>query len=84
MSDRDEQRAGLELVRLARLDVTEAQTRDVVVADHLVDGVRRQEVDLVVRDRAGDHDLRRAELVAPVNQRDPDAEARQEERLLER
>ena len=56
----------------------------VVVAEHLVDGRVREELDLVVRAGAVEHDLRRAELVAPVDQRDLRAEARQEQRLLHR
>ena len=57
---------------------------DLLVAEHLVDDRVRDDLDLVVRADAVEHDLRRAELVAPVDQRDPRAEARQEQRLLHR
>src|SRR5581483_8986735 len=49
-----------------------------------VDDERRQELDLLVRTRAVEHDLRRAELVAAVYQRHLRRELRQEERLLHR
>ena len=84
VTDRDEQRAGLDLVRLAGLRMPQPQAADVFVAEYLVDDVRRQEVDLVAGNGAVDHDLRGAELVAPVHERDPDPEARQEQRFLER
>ena len=44
----------------------------------------RDELDLLVGPGAVDHDLRRAELVAPVHERDLRGELRQEDRLLHR
>src|SRR5438045_5925 len=62
---------------------TRRRQRGVAGADDLLAEVRRHEVDLVVRACAVDHDMRSAELVAPVDKRYSQAEARQEERLLE-
>jgi len=54
------------------------------VSEHLLDRVRGQELDLAVLAGAVDHDLRGAELAAPVDDRHRQPEAGEEERLLER
>src|SRR6476646_10731965 len=54
-------------VRLARLRVAEPDAADRLVPEHLVHGVRRLELDLVVVARAVDHDLRGAELVSAMD-----------------
>src|SRR6185295_8531286 len=84
VADRDEEALRVDLLLLARLDVAEDDTGDGRVADDLLDDEGRHEVDLLVRAGPVDHDPRRAELAAPVDQRHLRAELRQEERLLER
>src|SRR6185437_8116177 len=78
VADRNEERAGGDLACLAGLGMAKAKPRDEVVAEHFLDDERRQEVDLVVRAGALDHDLRRTEIVAAMDERHADAEARQE------
>ena len=52
--------------------------------EELLDDVRRQQLDVLGRLRALEHDLRRAELVAAVHDADLGAELREEDRLLHR
>ena len=56
----------------------------VPLAEHLVDDRVQHELDLLVLPRAVDHDRRRAELVAPVDDHDLAREPREERRLLHR
>src|SRR5881296_1943730 len=60
--------ARLDLAQLARLGMAQADARQRGFAEHLLDDVRRQDLDLLVRASAVDHDLRRTELVAPVDE----------------
>src|SRR6185312_8081324 len=81
--DRDEEPVRGHLSRLVRVEVAQADRgRLAVLGEHLVDDVRRQELDLLVVARAVEHDLRRAELAAPVDQADLRRELCQEDRLL--
>ncbi len=71
--------------RLVGLRAAQAQRLDLLVADDLLDDLGvEDEVELVVRLGAVDHDPRGAELVAAVHEVDARRELRQEERLLER
>jgi hypothetical protein len=84
VSDRREQPVGLELPSLAGVDVTQSHAGDAVFTEHLVDDGIGDPLDLVVCMRAVEHDLRGAELVAPVHDRDLRRETCQEGRLLHR
>ena len=86
VADRDEEAVGLDLACLARLRVAEPEAGHVAVAfsEHLVDDGVQHELDLLVLARAVDHDRRRAELVAAVDDHDLAREPRQERRLLHR
>jgi len=64
-----------------RAGIAQDQAGDLHVAEYLRNLCVGDELDLVVRDRTVDHDLRGAEVVATVNQRHLDSEARQEQRF---
>src|SRR5205814_4314910 len=83
VADRHEQAVRLDLPRLARLGAAEPQALDLRVAQYLDDLRVEDEVELVVRAGAVDHDLLGAELVAAVHQVHLRGELREEERLLE-
>ena len=72
--DRDEEAVGLELAHLAGARVAQAHGGHLALADDLVDHGVGDELDLLVRPRAVEHDRRGAELVAPVH--DGDAASR--------
>src|SRR4051812_25096541 len=65
VADRDEEPFGWQLPRLVGLRVAQADARHLQVAEHLVDDGVRHPLDLVVRTRAVEHDLRCAEILAP-------------------
>ena len=73
VADRDEQPVGIELP-VSSVSVERSRTPHLAVAEHLVDDRVRDELDLLVGPRAVEHDLRGAELVAPVDDRDLDRE----------
>ena len=62
----------------------EPERAQLPVAERLVDDGVRDELDLLVGARAVEHDLRRAELAAPVDDRHLRREPGQEDRLLHR
>ena len=84
--DGDEEAVGLDLACLVRHRVAEPEPGHVAVSltEHLVDDGVEDELDLLVLARAVDHDRRRAELVAAVDDHDLAREAREERRLLHR
>ena len=87
VADRDEEAVGRELRSrspVSRVAQAHAGHLALVDAEDLLDDGVRDELDLLVRARAVDHDLGRAELVAPVDDRHLARELRQEERLLHR
>jgi hypothetical protein len=85
MADRDEQALSRDLADLVRVEVAELDGGGLaVLGHHLVDDGGRDELDLLVRPRAVDHDLRGAEVVAPVDEGDLGGELRQEDGLLHR
>src|SRR4051794_24362045 len=85
VADRDEEPVGREVARLAGVEVAQLdRARLAVVGQHLIDDVRRHELDLLVVAGAVEHDLRGAEVTAPVYQADLGGELRQEDRLLHR
>ena len=86
VTDGDEQPVGLDLACLAGHGVAQPEPGDVPVAlaEHLVDDRVQDELDLLVLRGAVDHDRRRAELVAPVDDHDLAREAGEERRLLHR
>src|SRR5581483_10609248 len=81
--DGHEEAVGGHLPRLAVGRALQPQSLDLQVAEDLVDDGVEHEVELLVALGAVDHDLRRAELVAPVHEVDAGREFRQEERLIE-
>ena len=85
VADGDEQAVRRQLARLVGVEVAQPHgARLSVLGEHLVDDVRRDELDLLVVAGAVEHDLRGPEVVAPVNQADLGGELRQEDRLLHR
>ena len=62
--EEDREQGGLDLLALVGIDVPEPHALDRRLAEHLVDDIRRLELDLFVRVGAVEHDLRGAELVA--------------------
>src|SRR5690606_16724089 len=73
-----------ELALLTRHGVPQRQGLDLVLAADAGDLAVPRELDLRVVERAVGHDLRRAELVTTVDQRDLVREAREERGLLHR
>ena len=86
VSDRHERAAGGHDALLARLDVGQrGASEGAVLAGHeLAHRVWRQELDVRLLARALEHDLRGAELLAAVHERDLGGELGQEDRLLHR
>ena len=86
MADGDEETVRGNLEGLVRLDVAQANAGELAVfgADCLLDDERGQELDLVVRACAIEHDRRRTELVTTVDDRHLRGELREEDRLLHR
>src|SRR5207253_68859 len=83
VADGDEERACVHVLGLACLGVAQPKSTDRALAEHLVNSVRRLELDLLVRACPGDHDLRGAELVPAMDERDLVSEACEEQRLFE-
>src|SRR5258706_12006820 len=82
--DRHEQARHRKLGVGAGLDITELQRLDATAALHARDRAVPEELDLRVRERTVLHDLRRAQLLAAVHERDFVGELRQEVRFFER
>ena len=74
----------LELRLVTRGGVAKTNGFDCTGSEHVDDFRVPPEVDLRVGERAVLHDLRRAQLVAPVDDRDRGRELGEEDRLLER
>src|SRR3954447_24087490 len=83
VADRDEEPVGVDLPRLIRDRVAQAQPLHLGVAEDLHHFRVQHEIELVVHLRAVDHDPRGAELVPAVHEVDVRRELRQEESLLE-
>jgi hypothetical protein len=83
VTDGDEQALDVELVHLSRDGVAQLQCVDLTVADHALHHRVPAEVDLGVRERALLHDLRRPQLVPPVDDGDVRRELREEDGLLD-
>ena len=86
MADGDEGSGDLDLALVAGPGVAQpgALESALLAGDELVDGVRRQPLDVLDRARPFEHDLRRSELVATVDDDDLRGELRQKDRLLHR
>ena len=86
VADGDEETVRGNLEGLVRLDVAQANAGELAVfgAESLLDDERGQELDLVVRACAIEHDRRRTELVTTVDDRHLRGELREEDRLLHR
>ncbi len=69
---------------VSRVDQRGVAERAVLAGDELAHAVGRQELDVRLRPRALEHDLRGAELVAAVHHRHLGGELGQEDRLLHR
>ena len=67
VADGDEHAVGVEDGLLSRHRVDEPHARDLAVPEHFFDDLVEQELDLLVRAGAVDHDRRGAELVAAVD-----------------
>ena len=86
MADRDEGAGRLDLLLVAGLGVAQADLGQfaVLAGDELLRHERRLEVDVVLLDGAVAHDLRGAELVAAVDDRQLVGELGDEDRVLHR
>ena len=86
VADRDERARDGDVALLAGLGVDEARVpeRAVLAGDELAHGERGQQLDVLLRAGPLEHDLRRSEVGAPVDDRDLAGELGEEDRLLHR
>src|SRR4029078_7868633 len=83
-ADRDEDAVRLDDGLLAGYGVRQPDARHLAVAEHLLDDLVEQALDLLSRSRPVDHDRRGTELFAPMDEDHLAREARDEQRLLHR
>src|ERR1044071_3903005 len=86
VADGDEESLRGKVVDLVRLQVADLERGDAALfrADDFVDGAVVAELDFRIRQCALLHDLRRAQRLAAMDDRDPRGELREERRLLHR